>query len=231
MAEPVAKLAEPGHRCRAQQAIDELAGALESIGEVAIRAVRAHYVVHHHEAGGDHDVHGETERSVPPDGCDLVLRDRACGSSRAECVPWLDQCGQLELVCTMGAHHHHVVVGRGDAFSALQRNLNEVNHGRLMICHEDDRLRGNCSVLVGRQDVVPALDLLDRSGFTRRILALDDLHERAGDEAVAFLFLLFLFASSILSCFSQFIWLSGTWVFTVGIIGACGTSLILGCNF
>ena len=88
----------------------------------------------------------------------------------------------------MDAYHHHVVVGRGDAFSALQRNLNEVNHGRLMICHEDDRLRGNCSVLVSRQDVVTALDLLDRSGFTRRILALDDLHERARDEAVSIKF-------------------------------------------
>ena len=90
MAEPVAKLAEPGHRCRARGAIDELAGALESIGEVAIRPVRAHYVVYHHEAGMDHDFHSETERSVSPDGCDLVLRDLAWGGPRVECVPWLD---------------------------------------------------------------------------------------------------------------------------------------------
>ena len=60
--------------------------------------MRAHYVVNQHEAGGDHDVHGEAERSVPPDGCDLVLRDLACGGSRAEYVPRLDQCGQLEPV-------------------------------------------------------------------------------------------------------------------------------------
>ena len=106
----------------------------------------------------------------------------------------------------MGAHHHHVVVSRGDAFSALQRDLNEVNHRRLMVRHEDDWLRGYRSVLAGRQDVVPALDFLDRSGFTRRILALDDLDERAGDEAVASLVTRrFLFFRSMCLCFCQFI--------------------------
>ena len=90
MAEPVAKPAELDHRCRAQQAIDELAGTLESIRKVAIRPVRAYYVIYQHVAVGDHDVHREAERSVPPDRCDLVLRDLAFGGLRAECVPWLD---------------------------------------------------------------------------------------------------------------------------------------------
>ena len=53
-----------------------------------------------------------------------------------------------------------------------------------MIRHEDDWLLGNCSVLVGRQNGVTALDLLDGSGFTRRPFALDDLHECARFEAV-----------------------------------------------
>ena len=86
-----------------------------------------------------------------------------------------------------------------------------------MIRHEDDWLLGNCSVLVGRQNGVTALDLLDGSGFTRRTFALDNLHECARYEAVAaacsicwviifilplpsFLFL-FLFLSEIFSFF------------------------------
>ena len=91
----------------------------------------------------------------------------------------------------MDAYHHHVVVGRGDAFPALQCDLYEVNHGGLVIRHEDDWLLGDRSILFGRQNVVPALDLLDRSSFTWRVFALDDLHKRASDEAVA-RFLIFL---------------------------------------
>ena len=110
-----------------------------------------------------------------------------------------------------------------------------------MIGHEDDWLLGNGSVLVGRQDVVTALDLLDRSGFTRRILTLDDLHERAGYEAVAALFLslfffLFLFFSSVCSRFIHFFWLRETRIFAFRTVSTCSTLpglrwcfLLLGC--
>ena len=97
MAEPVAKLAKLDQRCRTQQEIDELAYTLERIRKVAICPVRTDNVVDQHVAVGDQDVHSQTESAVSPDRCYRVLRNLVFGGSRAECVPWLDQRGKLEL--------------------------------------------------------------------------------------------------------------------------------------
>ena len=97
MAEPVAKLAKLDQRCRTQQEVDELACPLERIGKVAVCPVRTDNVVDQHVAVGDQDVHSQTESAVSPDRCYRVLRNLVFGGSRAECVPWLDQRGKLEL--------------------------------------------------------------------------------------------------------------------------------------
>ena len=96
-----------------------------------------------------------------------------------------------------------MVVGRSDAFSALQCNLDEVDRSGLVVCHENDWLLGDGAVLVGRQNGVATLDLFDRSGFAYRAFAFYYIHECAFDEAVPtlpwlfFTFILWTIVSSI----------------------------------
>ena len=84
-----------------------------------------------------------------------------------------------------------MVVGRRDAFSALQCNLDKFDHSGLVVCHENDWLLGDGAVLVGRQNGVATLDLFDRSGFAHRTFAIYNIHECACNEAVSTLRLLF----------------------------------------
>ena len=76
-----------------------------------------------------------------------------------------------------------MVVGRRDAFSALQCNLDKVGHTGRVICHENDWLLSDRSVLVGHQNGVATLDLLDRSGFAYRAFAFYYIHKCASHEA------------------------------------------------
>ena len=87
--------------------------------------MRADNVVDEHEAVWDHDVYNEAELRESFYSKNRVGDNLASCGSRAETITRFDQRGLLQPEFAIDvSHYHHVVLGRSDAFSALQRDFN-----------------------------------------------------------------------------------------------------------
>ena len=113
--------------------------------------MRADNVVGEHEAVWDHDVYNEAELRESFYRKNRVVDYLASCRSRAEAITRFDQRGLLQLEFAIDvSHYHHVVLGRSDAFSALQRDFNQLVDHVLVLCHEDNWLLSDSSVCTYR---------------------------------------------------------------------------------